>query len=578
MRKRIGIERKIVLLVIVLLAVTSASIIFLNRFYYQRDMRAQVVNYQLPLVSDTALSAVVSKILVVSQALEMQSKNPFLLRWIREGEPEAEEETIYQMLGTIIDSYGTLGANFISDHTRRYIDILENKRYLRHVTDQDTWFTGFRDSGQMVSIVIYVGDEIWGTKAFINQRVELDGKWRGILSVSIDLQDMADELNSMKVGAKGAAFILNEKGVIRFIRNNALIGSPVSTISPEYERRWSEIVGKNNYSFSYSDGSDSRIAEIRRIPVLDWYLVCEVSEREFGEQMRRSILTTIGLSLALLAAGILGGVLFARSITRPLVGTTADIAGNTDKMAECADLISNASASLDAGVQLQESAVDSTTTSLKEMTAAIRSNADNAKSATDYMRETDGHVQTGFDAVKNMTDAMGKINRSSGEISKILKTIEDIAFQTNLLALNAAVEASRAGEAGKGFAVVADEVRNLAQRSAQAAKDTAVLIEETVTRVADGGRIAAELDGKFSSIVDSLGRVGGMIDKIGKATNEQSTEIDSIGASMSQLDKNSETTANQSAGMTNTSADMTAIVDRLHRNIRDLHAILGIRD
>ena len=575
MRKKFGIERKIVLLVVVLLMITATAIIFLNRFYYLRDMRSQMVEYRLPLVSDTALSAVVSKVLVVSDALRMQSLNPYFLQWLREGEPESGDETVYRLMESVIAAYGTLGANFVSDHTHKYLDVLENQRYLREVTDADTWFTAFRDSKRPVGITIYVGDKVWGTKAFINQRVELDGEWRGLLSVSIDLQEMVDELNGMKVGERGAAFILNDQGVIRFIRDSEKIDKPVAIISSEYEKRWADITRSDTYSLSYQDGSDTRLAEIRRIPVLDWFLVCEVSEEELSAQVRRSIVTTAGLSAILLGIGIVAGVLFARSITRPLNRITAGITGDADRMADCAGSIADASSALDAGARLQESTVDATSASLKEMAEAIRRSAENADDAKQLMRESDGHVQTGFDAIKRMTEAMGKINHSSGEIGNILKTIESIAFQTNLLALNAAVEASRAGEAGKGFAVVADEVRNLAQRSAQASQDTAALIAETVARVADGDRIVADLNGKFTAIIDSLNRVAGIIDRIGDAAGEQSAGIDAITGSMNRLDENSGATAKQSADMTGTSTDMSEIVAHLRQNIDELHAILG---
>jgi methyl-accepting chemotaxis protein len=410
---------------------------------------------------------------------------------------------------------------------------------------------------------------------FINQRVELDGQWRGLLSVSIDLRDMANELNHIEVGSKGAAFILNEQGTIRFIRDNALIGKPASIISPEYKRRWDEISRSDKYTLSYHDGSDRRIAAVRRIPVLDWRLVCEVSEQEFGDQLRRSIATTVALSLVLLSLGIVGGIVFARSITRPLNRITASLADDADRMAACADLISQASGSLDASATLQESTIESTSATLREMADAIRRNADNARDANALMRENDGHVEEGFDAIKRMTEAMGKISGSSEQIRNIIKTIESIAFQTNLLALNAAVEASRAGETGKGFAVVADEVRNLAQRSAQAAKDTATLIGETVARVDDGGSIVSELDGKFNAIIDSLNKVRSSIDRISDATREQSDSIDRIDASMTELERNSDANAKQSASLTGTSTDMGETVYDLRTRIDDLRVLLA---
>lgn len=578
MFKRIGVERKIVILIVVLLLVTAAVIIAINRSSFQKGMRSQLVDYQLPLVSDNALAAVITKIKTVSDALDLSAKNPFFVQWLRDGEPEDGDETIYQLVDTIIATYGTLGANYISDHTRKYLDILEGKRYLRHVTDEDGWFFGFRDSGVPVSIVIYVGDPVWGTKAFINQRIDLDGQYRGILSASIDLEDMAQELNNMKVGEKGASFVVNENGMIRFIRDKAMIGQQIESINPIYLTYWNQIKEQDGFTFSYSDSGDERIAVSRKIPLLNWYLICEVSEVEFGADMRRSILTTIGMSVILLIIGSVIGVWFARTITKPLNRITASLVGDADRIADCAQNVSHASSSLDTGAKSQEAAVDATAASLKEMSAIIQRNAESAREADQIMRISDQNVEAGFAAVTRMNGAMDKISNSSEEIRNIIKTIEGIAFQTNLLALNAAVEASRAGEAGKGFAVVADEVRNLARRSADSAKETTTLIEETVNRVTDGTKIAEEMEGKFKSVMDSIKEIQQTIDRIGKGTNEQGGAIDNINDAMTQVDSNSDNTLKEANAMTGISANMDDVVHHLRQNIQALGDILARKE
>ncbi len=577
MFKRIGVERKIVCLIVILLLITSAAIILLNRTFYQRGMRAQLIDYQLPLVSDSAISSVVSKILVPARALELLSRNPFFLDWLRAGEPDSGDAAIYAMMDSLIATYGTLGANFVSDHTRKYIDVIGRERKMLSVTEKDGWFFGFRDSGEKVGITIYVNDPTWGTKAFINQRVELDGAWRGLLSVSIDLESMVEELNAMKVGDRGASFIADAEGRLRFVKEKERIGRGIEEVAPDYRREWQNIVKNERYAFSYPSGGDERIAITRRIPVLGWYLVCEVSEAEFGREMRRSLVTTAGLSLVFLLFGSAIGVLFARSITRPLDRITSSLLADADRMAGCADDIARASASLAEGAKSQDEAVDSTSSSLKDMAETIRHSADSARDAGGLMRTSDQNVHAGFEAIRRMTDAMSKINQSSTEIGKILKTIEGISFQTNLLALNAAVEASRAGEAGKGFAVVADEVRNLAQRSSQAAKDTAALIGETVERVRDGSGIASELEGKFSAIMASLSEVGKTIETIGGRTSEQAGAIDSITDAMSRVDKNAGDTARESDEMIGISGHLAEIVVNVRRNIDELGEILAKR-
>ncbi len=572
-----GIGRKIVILLVAMLVITAGAVILVNRVFFQRTMRRQLSEYQLPLVSETALASVTSRILTVSDALHLLAINPHLQNWMRAGEPESGDEDIYRLAESLIATYGTLGANFISDHTRKYLDVLEGKRYLRHVGEGDDWFFGFRDSGQQVSIVIYVNDDTWGTKAFINERLELDGAYRGIISASIDLEDMANQLNNMKVGDHGAAFIVNETGMLRFIRDKQLIGQQVEALAQAYRDNWHAITGNDTFSFTYARDGDDRIVITRRIPVLNWYLICEVSSAEFESQMRGSLALTIALSLVLILVGSVAGMLFARSITRPVERVTADLEGNADRMAARAEDIATASAALDTGVQSQETVVDDTSSAVQELSAAIAGNAGSVQGAESAMRVCDENVRDGFDAIKRMSGAMTAINNSSEQIRNIIGTIEGISFQTNLLALNAAVEASRAGEAGKGFAVVADEVRNLAGRSAQATKDTTQLISDTIDRIGEGNAIAQSLEEQFRAIIASLDDVRAMLDKISHSTGEQSGSISSITSAMAKVDSISNDTAKQSNAMTAISSDLATLVNNLRRNIDDLGSILAKR-
>jgi len=169
-----------------------------------------------------------------------------------------------------------------------------------------------------------------------------------------------------------------------------------------------------------------------------------------------------------------------------------------------------------------------------------------------------------------MVSSMTSIKESSNRVSKIIKTIDEIAFQTNILALNAAVEAARAGDAGMGFAVVADEVRNLAQRSAQAAKDTAGLIEEAITSASEGSRKVEQAAGGFAAITERVTEVKGLVDNVSDASNQQALGIDQVLQSIRQMERVTQTTAataEESAAaceQLNAQADMTMrVVQRL---------------
>ncbi|HML75568.1 MAG TPA: methyl-accepting chemotaxis protein, partial [Anaerohalosphaeraceae bacterium] len=193
---------------------------------------------------------------------------------------------------------------------------------------------------------------------------------------------------------------------------------------------------------------------------------------------------TTGLLLSLVAGGIVIGVVLAlvitRSIVKPINQIIDGLTAGAEQVAAAAGQVSAASQSLAQGATEQAAGLEETSSSLEEMSSMTRQNADNAVQANTLAAEAKKAASNGSEAMTRMDEAIKDIQKSSDETAKIIKVIDEIAFQTNLLALNAAVEAARAGEAGKGFAVVAEEVRNLAMRSAEAAKNTSNLIEQSV--------------------------------------------------------------------------------------------------
>jgi len=210
-------------------------------------------------------------------------------------------------------------------------------------------------------------------------------------------------------------------------------------------------------------------------------------------------------------------------------------AERAEERAEENEKLADSSMALSQGAAEQASSIEELTASIGEVSSQTKMNADNASQANDLAGKTKTYAVTGNEYMKEMLKAMDDINISSNNINRIIKVIEDIAFQTNILALNAAVEAARAGEHGRGFAVVAEEVRNLAGQSANAAKETTALIEDSIRKAEGGTKIAKETAEALEKTVEGVEAVSGLIVDISSASNEQAAAITQINQGIMQV-------------------------------------------
>jgi methyl-accepting chemotaxis protein/methyl-accepting chemotaxis protein-1 (serine sensor receptor) len=245
----------------------------------------------------------------------------------------------------------------------------------------------------------------------------------------------------------------------------------------------------------------------------------------------------IGILLAI-SCGL--GIAFSfivRKINVLLRDSVSELAESAVQIASAAGQVSSSSQSLAQGSSEQAATIEETSSASTEINSMAHRNTENSNSAAEMVTRSGHGFERANQSLTEMVGAMDGINASSQKISKIIKVIDEIAFQTNILALNAAVEAARAGEAGMGFAVVADEVRNLAQRCAQAAKDTADLIEESIQR-SNGGKLKVdEVAAAIRAITDEAVKIKVMVDEINLGSVEQSRGIDQISRSITQMEQ-----------------------------------------
>ncbi len=275
---------------------------------------------------------------------------------------------------------------------------------------------------------------------------------------------------------------------------------------------------------------------------------------------------------------VLGGLLaffITRGITKPINRIIAGLNDGADQVNDAAAQVSTASQQSAEGASEQASSLEETSSALEQMAAMTRTNAENAKQANELSNQARRAAQSGDETMGKLNSAMTAINDSSGQISKIIKVIEEIAFQTNLLALNAAVEAARAGEHGKGFAVVADEVRNLAQRAAQAARETTELIENSVGKAKEGTDVAGEVGQALGAIVGDVTKVTDLIDGITKASEEQAQGVDQVNTAVSQMDKVTQQNAAGAEESASAAEELSAQAQQVKGIVNELMALVN---
>ena len=297
------------------------------------------------------------------------------------------------------------------------------------------------------------------------------------------------------------------------------------------------------------------------------------------EILERNLGTTLMLSAAIAALALVS-VLLVQWLNFRISRNLGNVSGTLYSVAS--DMFSKASGFtstsniLADGASQQAASIEETSASLEEMASMTRRNAEAAQNAKQIAGVTRTAVENGVTGMQRMTAAMDGIKTSSAEISKIIKTIDEIAFQTNILALNAAVEAARAGEAGAGFAVVAEEVRALAQRSAAASKETAGKIEAALVKSNEGATTSLEVSAMLTHIVDQVRKMDSLVGEIATASGEQSQGLGQITKAMTQMDTVTQANAATAEESASAAHELSAQSTELQVAVEQLNALTGI--
>jgi len=288
-------------------------------------------------------------------------------------------------------------------------------------------------------------------------------------------------------------------------------------------------------------------------------------------------LALIVFGTTLLVAGIIVNLTIRRSITGPILGVIHGVKGAAAEAAQASGEMVKSGQAVAQDAQEQAACIQETSASLEEISATTRHNADRAKQADGLMREALQTADKAAHAMKDLTESMKEITKSSNQVAAVLKSIDEIAFHTNILALNASVEAARAGEAGAGFSVVADEVRSLAHRAADAARQSAEIVEKTISDVKQGVAIVSLTHVAFGEVSAKVASGSRAVAEIAASSEEQSRGIANIGQAISRIEA---VTLNNVANATRTAESasaMTRQVETTRSHLEELVTVIGMQ-
>lgn len=397
----------------------------------------------------------------------------------------------------------------------------------------------------------------------------------GVLAIMLKMDYLLEKISKINVGRSGYAYMVDQTGMVIAHRNQNLIFQNVMRDTPGMDALYKAIQAGESGVQYYTFEGEKKVAGYHPVAIAHWSVVAADPMSDLMAPVR-SMQKQFALIALMILSVIVGVVsLLGRHISKPITRATLGLSSASDQVTSASVQISSASQHLAEGASEQAASLEETSSSLEEIASMAGQNSENASQAEMTVKESARNFDEADEAIHSLTQSMREITSASEETQKIIKTIDEIAFQTNLLALNAAVEAARAGEAGAGFAVVADEVRNLAMRAADAAKNTATLIEGTVKKVQDGSRLVIKAEESFSKVKNDAGTIGNLVTEISAASHEQAQGIEQVNRAVAEMDKVVQQNAANAEESASASEEMNAQAEQMRDFVAELGAMVG---